>query len=229
MRLTDNDTNSLPFPSLPSPSLPKLDTYVVLARAGTISQFAKDVIQLSVTGLLRLQGGITIFNEGYDYGSFGFGSYLQAVRSAETALGAQSSVAQALAPNHPELRRNRLYNVGATGQVGCCTKYTSFFLSFFSCVLSLVLSLRRHQICVDKRHRVSCLPACLPGCLLGCLLACVHCLIRNNPYLQDCCLTLLLVPSCPVLSCPVLSCPVASCPVLLRRVRACVGVQLGGL
>ena len=157
------------------PSLPKLDTYVVLARAGTISQFAKDVIQLSVTGLLRLQGGITIFNEGYDYGSFGFGSYLQAVRSAETALGAQSSVAQALAPNHPELRRNRLYNVGATGQVGCCTKYTSFFLSFFLssrvCSLSSSACVVIRFLSTNAIGCLACLPACLSACLVACLLA----------------------------------------------------------
>eukprot|EP01043_Picozoa_sp_COSAG02_P019486 COSAG02_NODE_941_length_15750_cov_104.135582_5_plen_599_part_00 len=87
------------------------------APGSTIAQFARDVIQLSVEGMLRLQGGVTIFREGYDYGSFGFGSYLQAVRAAETAFGTDSLIARALAPTHLELRRNRLYNIGATGQV----------------------------------------------------------------------------------------------------------------
>ena len=83
----------------------------------TIAQFARDVIQLATIGLLRLQGGVTIFREGYDYGSFGFGSYLQAVRAAETALGSSSELAMALAPRHEELRRNRLHNIGPTGLV----------------------------------------------------------------------------------------------------------------
>lgn len=83
----------------------------------TIAQFARDVIQLSVEGLLRLQGGVTIFREGYEYGSFGFGSYLQAARAAETAFGSDSALARALAPTDAELRRNRIYNIGPTGQV----------------------------------------------------------------------------------------------------------------
>jgi hypothetical protein len=81
----------------------------------TIAQFARDALQLAVTGMLRLEGGVSIFREGYDYGSFGFGSYLQAVRAAETALGPNSSIARALAPTHPELKRNRLYNIGSSG------------------------------------------------------------------------------------------------------------------
>jgi len=83
----------------------------------TTKQFAHDVIQLSLESMLRLQGGITIFKEGYDYGSFGFGNYLAAVRAAETAFGQDSTIAKMLAPKHEELARNRLYNIGPTGQL----------------------------------------------------------------------------------------------------------------
>ena len=83
----------------------------------TIAQFARDTIQLSLISMQRLQGGVTIFREGYDYGSFGFGSYITAVRAAETTFGADSAIAKLLAPQHTELHRNRLYNIGASGEV----------------------------------------------------------------------------------------------------------------